>query len=119
PSPRPARGRHREPGRGHPPRPGGAPGRVPPGAPAVHGAAGDRRPGGAAALAQREVRPQPAATGVVHVTGDKRPTIAAFGEVDGQLRVGGLSLERLTERVGSTPYFAYDRGLLTSRISLL
>jgi diaminopimelate decarboxylase len=53
------------------------------------------------------------------VTDKTRPTIAAFGEVDGQLRVGGLSLERLTERVGSTPYFAYDRGLLTSRISLL
>ena len=30
-------------------------------------------------------------------------------QVDGQLAVGGIPLERLTERVGSTPFFAYDR----------
>ena len=38
--------------------------------------------------------------------------IAAFGSIDGQLAVGGMPLDRLTERVGSTPYFAYDRRLL-------
>ena len=48
-----------------------------------------------------------------------RPFITAFGQVDGELRVGGQSLSRLTERVGSTPYFAYDRGLLTARVELL
>jgi diaminopimelate decarboxylase len=48
-----------------------------------------------------------------------RPTIAAFGSIDGQLAVGGLPLDRLTARVGSTPYFAYDRRLLTERIELL
>ena len=37
------------------------------------------------------------------------PTIAAFGLVDGQLAVGGIPLDRLAERVGSTPFFAYDR----------
>ena len=30
-----------------------------------------------------------------------------------------MPLSRLTERVGSTPYFAYDRRLLTDRIGLL
>lgn len=33
--------------------------------------------------------------------------------------VGGVSLDRLAERVGSTPFFAYDRALLTERIELL
>src|SRR4051812_14065596 len=45
--------------------------------------------------------------------------IAAFGSIDGQLAVGGMPLDRLTARVGSTPYFAYDRRLLTERIDLL
>jgi diaminopimelate decarboxylase len=48
-----------------------------------------------------------------------RPTIAAFGSIDGQLAVGGMPLDRLTARVGSTPFFAYDRRLLTERIELL
>jgi diaminopimelate decarboxylase len=48
-----------------------------------------------------------------------RPTIAAFGTVDGQLAVGGIPLTRLANRVGSTPFFAYDRKLLTARVELL
>jgi diaminopimelate decarboxylase len=48
-----------------------------------------------------------------------RPAIAAFGRESGFLTVGGVRLDRLTERVGSTPYFAYDRDLLTARIELL
>jgi diaminopimelate decarboxylase len=48
-----------------------------------------------------------------------RPVIAAFGSVDGQLVVGGVPLDRLTARVGSTPYFAYDRRILTERIEVL
>jgi diaminopimelate decarboxylase len=48
-----------------------------------------------------------------------RPMISAFGSIDGQLAVGGMPLDRLTARVGSTPYFAYDRRLLTERIDLL
>jgi diaminopimelate decarboxylase len=42
-----------------------------------------------------------------------------FDQVDGQLAVGGVPVERLTERVGSTPFFAYDRRLLTERVALL
>ena len=48
-----------------------------------------------------------------------RPTIAAFGMIDGQLAVGGIPLKRLAERVGSTPFFAYDRALLTARVEVL
>lgn len=44
---------------------------------------------------------------------------ANFGSVDGQLRVGGLSLSRLAARVGSTPFFAYDRALLDGRVDHL
>ena len=47
------------------------------------------------------------------------PTIAAFDVVDGQLAVGGIPVERLAERVGSTPFFAYDRRLLTERVATL
>jgi diaminopimelate decarboxylase len=35
------------------------------------------------------------------------------------LTVGGLPLDRLAERVGSTPFFAYDRAAITERIALL
>jgi diaminopimelate decarboxylase len=33
--------------------------------------------------------------------------------------VGGIPLERLAHRVGQTPFFAYDRGLLTERVEHL
>jgi diaminopimelate decarboxylase len=33
--------------------------------------------------------------------------------------VGGIPLDLLAERVGSTPFFAYDRALLTERVALL
>jgi diaminopimelate decarboxylase len=33
--------------------------------------------------------------------------------------VGGIALDRLAERVGGTPFFAYDRALLTERVQLL
>ncbi|WP_029137540.1 pyridoxal-dependent decarboxylase, exosortase A system-associated [Nakamurella lactea] len=49
----------------------------------------------------------------------ERPSIAAFAGPDGRLAVGGIPVGRLTERVGSTPYFAYDRRLITERIGLL
>ena len=48
-----------------------------------------------------------------------RPSITGFETKDGQLLVGGVAVERLAERVGGTPFFAYDRGLLTSRIERL
>ncbi|MQW74793.1 pyridoxal-dependent decarboxylase, exosortase A system-associated [Nocardioides sp. dk4132] len=42
-----------------------------------------------------------------------------FGTADGQLCVGGVPLRRLTARVGSTPYFAYDRDAITARAQRL
>lgn len=45
--------------------------------------------------------------------------VAGFGTVDGELRVGGMPLSRLAARVGSTPFFAYDRGLLDARVARL
>ncbi len=42
-----------------------------------------------------------------------------FGSVDGELRVGGMPLHRLAARVGSTPFFAYDRQRLDDRIDRL
>jgi diaminopimelate decarboxylase len=35
------------------------------------------------------------------------------------LEIGGIALERLASRVGSTPFFAYDRSLLSDRVGLL
>jgi len=42
-----------------------------------------------------------------------------FEPVGSCMAVGGIPLDRLAERVGSTPFFAYDRGLITSRIGYL
>jgi diaminopimelate decarboxylase len=47
------------------------------------------------------------------------PTIARFGVRDGRLVVGGVPVDRLAERLGGTPFFAYDRALLTERVDLL
>ena len=44
------------------------------------------------------------------------PTIAAFGECGGVLTVGGAPVDLLAERVGGTPFFAYDRQLITERV---
>ena len=42
-----------------------------------------------------------------------------FRVVDGQLLVGGQSVTRLAERVGQTPFYAYDRALLRERVATL
>ncbi|SCG59334.1 diaminopimelate decarboxylase [Micromonospora echinaurantiaca] len=47
------------------------------------------------------------------------PTIAAFGRTSSRLTVGGVPVDRLAERVGGTPFFAYDRRLLTERVALV
>lgn len=40
-----------------------------------------------------------------------------FERIDGQLAVGGIAVDRLAARVGSTPFFAYDRALLDARVA--
>ena len=52
----------------------------------------------------------------------ERPThipMTQFPVVDGCLQVGGTPLPTLAERVGGTPFYAYDRQLITRRISEL
>ncbi|MCW5624900.1 MAG: pyridoxal-dependent decarboxylase, exosortase A system-associated [Burkholderiales bacterium] len=39
-----------------------------------------------------------------------------FPVENGQLVVGGMPLERLAARVGSTPFFAYDRGIIAAHV---
>ena len=42
-----------------------------------------------------------------------------FPVVDDCLQVGGMALTRLAQRVGSTPFYAYDRALLSARVAHL
>ena len=42
-----------------------------------------------------------------------------FREEQGCLLVGGIPLSRLAQRVGSTPFFAYDRALIHARVAYL
>ncbi len=44
---------------------------------------------------------------------------AGFPVVDGCLQVGGIALTRLAQRVGSTPFYAYDRALIAQRVRQL
>jgi diaminopimelate decarboxylase len=46
-------------------------------------------------------------------------TVAAFATESGCLCIGGVPVDLLAERVGETPFFAYDRGLLTARVAAL
>jgi diaminopimelate decarboxylase len=49
----------------------------------------------------------------------KHHPIAHFPVEDDCLVVGGMKLTRLAERVGQTPFYAYDRRLLTQRVQEL
>lgn len=42
-----------------------------------------------------------------------------FPFVDGRLTVGGIAIDRLAARVGRTPFYAYDRALLSARVAEL
>lgn len=45
--------------------------------------------------------------------------MSQFPVTNGELVVGGLPLAQLAARAGSTPFYAYDRGLLTRRVAEL
>lgn len=45
--------------------------------------------------------------------------MAQFTVAGGELQVGGAPLTLLAERVGSTPFYAYDRALLRARVAQL
>ena len=46
-------------------------------------------------------------------------TMCQFPVLGGELQLGGMPLSRLAERVGQTPFYAYDRGLLRARVQEL
>ena len=49
----------------------------------------------------------------------KHVPITQFPLSEDCLQIGGMSLNRLAERIGITPFYAYDRQLITDRIALL
>lgn len=52
----------------------------------------------------------------------EKPTHAPMNQfpiIDGELHIGGIPITRLAERVGQTPFYAYDRNLITQRVKLL
>ena len=57
--------------------------------------------------------PQPASAKPTHAP------MSQFPVAHGELLVGGLPLARLAARVGRTPFYAYDRSLLTQRVAEL
>ena len=46
-------------------------------------------------------------------------TMNQFAAAGDELLIGGLPVSQLAERVGQTPFYAYDRGLLHSRVTEL
>lgn len=42
-----------------------------------------------------------------------------FPVINGELHIGGIPITQLTERIGQTPFYAYDRRLITERIDYL
>jgi diaminopimelate decarboxylase len=45
--------------------------------------------------------------------------MAQFPVIDDCLVIGGVPISLLAQRVGSTPFYAYDRGLLSARVAAL
>ena len=46
-------------------------------------------------------------------------SMSQFDRIEGQLALGGLSLTQLAERVGRTPFYAYERAALRARVQAL
>lgn len=49
-------------------------------------------------------------------TAETHSTVARFRVAEGQLVIGDVRVLQLADRVGSTPFFAYDRQLITDRV---
>jgi len=49
----------------------------------------------------------------------RHSAVAAFGRDSGRLSLGGVPVGRLAARIGGTPFFAYDRRLLSERVAHL
>lgn len=50
---------------------------------------------------------------------DMHPALAGFPVWDGEITVGGVGLSRLAARAGCTPFYAYDRHLMNTRVQAL
>jgi diaminopimelate decarboxylase len=51
--------------------------------------------------------------------GPKHTSLTQFEVRDDCLHIGGIPLTRLAQRIGSTPFYAYDRQAMTDRVGLL
>lgn len=49
----------------------------------------------------------------------KHEEMKQFPIIDNELHIGGIPLSRLASRVGQTPFYAYDRQVITDRIQTL
>tara|TARA_B110000881_G_scaffold63848_1_gene55286 strand:- start:557 stop:1792 length:1236 start_codon:yes stop_codon:yes gene_type:complete len=49
----------------------------------------------------------------------KHAPMTKFSLNEDCLQIGGMSLSQLAQRVGTTPFYAYDRQLITDRVALL
>src|SRR5689334_17760878 len=49
----------------------------------------------------------------------KHAPLVQFPVQNDCLQIGGIALTRLAQRVGTTPFYAYDRQKITERIALL
>ncbi|MFI8524626.1 pyridoxal-dependent decarboxylase, exosortase A system-associated [Promicromonospora sukumoe] len=58
----------------------------------------------------------PAPAAPAPATPAPHPAVAAMPVSGDEILVGGIPLERLAARVGSTPFFAYDRQRITDRV---
>jgi diaminopimelate decarboxylase len=56
------------------------------------------------------------APGAGTLTDVRHPAVEAVPVAGDEITVGGVALSRLAERVGSTPFFAYDRQRITDRV---
>ncbi len=52
-------------------------------------------------------------------THSKHTPMTQFSLSEDCLQIGGMALTRLVQRVGRTPFYAYDRQLITDRVALL
>lgn len=60
--------------------------------------------------------PAPASPAPASPAPAPHPAVAAMPVSGDEILVGGIPLERLAARVGSTPFFAYDRQRITDRV---
>jgi diaminopimelate decarboxylase len=49
----------------------------------------------------------------------KHAAMSQFEVVDDCLCIGGVSISTLANRLGRTPFYAYDRRLISERVALL